>query len=333
MQKSALTQLLSAPYRFELPHAMQLVKHQAAILGKRPSVTFSASLLPAYQPSDIVEVQAPHGSSWHFSCDLPALSGSQGVMPRYSYSESLKELFEQGNSALIDFFNGFNNRYFRLYCQTAVKNDLTAQAEEEHFAWNRHDLSLTEMLTNLTGDLACGSVLPKGHMVQYAGLMGLKLSCLDTLAGLLADYFGYEFEVEHGEVDYQPLLPCCRTQLGAKGQNNQLGFDALIGKSAVTAFQRLEITIKPKNKEFSQIRNNRRLVKAIDAFIRHYMGVDIRLKLLMKVEGKYLPGLQLTRNSQTDIRLAHSTWLAPQEITQQHVVMPLKQTGKDDDQR
>ncbi|PSW05700.1 type VI secretion system baseplate subunit TssG [Photobacterium lipolyticum] len=325
MQKYALTQLLREPYTFDLHRAMQLVKHEAATEGKRPVVSFSASLLPAYQQADIVEVRNPIAGKWEFTCDLPALSGSQGVMPRHSYNESLKELFEQGNNALVDFFNGFNNRYYRLYCQTELKNDLSAQAEEEYFSWNRHGLSLTTMLANLYGDLGNNRTLPSAHLIQYSGLLGLKLSCPHALKDLLADYFEYEFEVDYGDVDYVPLLPCSVTKLGASGQNNQLGFGALVGKSAVTAFQRLEIMIKPNNnQQFNQIRNDSQLVSAVDSFVRHYMGVDIKLKLMIKVDGKYLPGLRLTTESQTDIRLAQSTWLAPKQITKEHVVMPLK---------
>lgn len=326
MQKYALTQLLSAPYTFDVHRAMQLVKHEAASIGKRPVITFSASLLPAYQQSDIIEVRNPIAGEWVFTCDMPALSGSQGVMPRYSYSESLKELFEQGNDALVDFFDGFNNRYYRLHCQAELKHDLVSQAEEEHFSWNKHDLSLTTMLSNLYGDLGHHSSLPATHLVQYSALLGLKLSCPHTLEGLLEDYFEYVFEVTYGDVDYQPLLPCSVTRLGEqKGQNNQLGFGALVGKSAVTAFQRLEIMIKPRNnREFNGIRRDSRLITAIDEFVRHYIGVDIRLKLMMKVDGRYLPGLQLTNNENTATRLAQSTWLAPQQITKEYVVMPLK---------
>ncbi|MCW8327868.1 type VI secretion system baseplate subunit TssG [Photobacterium sp. SDRW27] len=325
MQEHALTQLLREPYTFDLHRAVQLVKHEAATLGKRPALTFTASLLPAYQQADIVEVSNPVAGQWAFTCDLPALSGSQGVMPRHSYIESIKELFEQGNDALIDFLDGFNNRYYRLYCQAELKNDLAAQAEEEHFSWNRHSASLTTMLANLNGDLGNNRILPSDHLIQYSGLLGLKLSCPHTLKDLLGDYFEYEFDVEYGDVDYVPLLPCSVTKLGKTGQNNQLGFGALVGKSAVTAFQRLEIMIKPNNNhQFNEIRNDNRLVSAIDAFVRHYMGVDIKLKLMIKVNGKYLPGLRLSTESSTDIRLAQSTWLAPKQITREHVVMPLK---------
>lgn len=325
MQKHALIQLKNEPYSFELHSAMQLVKHQAAILGQRPTVTFSASLLPTYQQADIVEVRNPSAGKWEFSCDLPALSGGQGVMPRYSYSESLNALFEQGNYALIDFFNGFNNRYYRLHCQTEIKYSVTAQAEEASFNWNRHDLSLTNMLTNLYGDLDNNSRLPADHLIQYSALMGLKLSCPHALKALLIDYFGYDFEVAYSDVEYVPLLPCSVTKLGRTGQNNQLGLGALVGKSAVTAFNRIEIMIKPNNNaQFNHIRHDTKLAKAVDYFIRRYIGVDIKLKLMIKVDGKYLPGLTLTTNNKTDIRLAKSTWLAPSKTIKKQVVIPLK---------
>lgn len=325
MPKHALTQLRDEPYRFELHCAMQLVKHQAAILGKRPAVTFTASLLPTYQQADIVEVRNPIAGKWTFNCDLPALSGGQGVMPRYSYSESLKALFEQGSYALVDFFNGFNNRYYRLYCQTELKNSLTAQAEEAHFSWNRHDLSLTRMLTYLYGDLNNNDRLPAANLIQYSALMGLKLSCPYALKAILCDYFGYDFDVEYGDVEYVPLLPCSVTKLGLSGQNNQLGIGALVGKSAVTAFNRLDVMIKPNNNaQFNKIRHDKKLAQAVNSFVRRYIGVDIKLKMMIKVDGEYLPGLKLTTNNKTDIRLAQSTWLAPKQAAKKHVVMPLK---------
>jgi type VI secretion system protein ImpH len=325
MQKYALKQLINQPYSFELHCAIQLVKHNAASLGKRPDISFSASILPAYQQADIAEVKNPVAGSWSFICDMPALSGGQGLMPRYCYSESLKELFEQGNSALVDFFDGFNNRYYRLHCQSELKNNLAAQVEEDNFFWNHHDQSLTTMLANLYGDLGHNLSLSAAHMIQYSGLLGLKLSCPHALQDLLVDYFQYEFEVQYGDVTYLPLLPCCVTKLGEKGQNNQLGLGALAGKSAVTAFQSLNIMIKPNNnQEFNEIRNDKQLYNALDSLVRQYMGVDIKLKLMIKVAGKYLPGLQLTSNSKTDLRLAQSTWLAPTKISQEYVVMPLK---------
>ncbi|WP_028862171.1 type VI secretion system baseplate subunit TssG [Psychromonas aquimarina] len=325
MPKYALNQLVNDPGAFELHCAMQLVKHDAASLGQRPEVSFSANLLPAYQQADITEVQHPSAAKWKFTCDMPALSGSQGVMPRYNYSESLKELFEQGNYALVDFFNGFNSRYYRLHCQSELKNNLSAQAEEEHFSWKSHDQSLTTMLANLYGGLGNNHSLPAAHLIQYSGLLGLKLSCPHALQELLADYFEYDFEVQYGDVDYLPLLPCSLTKLGKNGQNNQLGFGALVGKSAVTAFQRLDVLVKPNNyRQFNQIRNDKQLFNALDSLIRHYIGVDIKLKLKIKVAGKYLPGLQLTTNSKTSIRLAQSTWLAPRQISSEYVVMPLK---------
>jgi len=325
MQKYALTQLRNEPYTFDLHCAMQLVKHEAALLGKRPSVTFSASLLPTYQQADIVEVQNPIAGQWIFTSDLPALSGGQGVMPRHSYNESLKALFEQGNDALVNFFNGFNNRYYRLYCQTELKYSVTAQTEEGCFSWNNHDLSLTSMLANLYGDLNNNSNVAAMHLIQYTGLLGLKLSCPHALQALLCDYFGYNFEVVYSDVDYVPILTCSITKLGVSGQNNQLGVDALLGKSAVTAFHCLNIMLKPNNnQQFNQIKKDKQLVKTVDSFARRYIGVDIKLKMMIKVDGEYLPGLQLTTDDKTDIRLAQSTWLAPQHVAKQHVVMPLK---------
>jgi len=83
--------------------------------------------------------------------------------------------------------------------------------------------------------------------------------------------------------------------------------------------------IKPNNNaQFNKIRHDEKLTQAVNYFVRRYIGVDIKLKVMIKVDGEYLPGLKLTTNNKTDIRLAQSTWLAPKQAAKEHVVMPLK---------
>ncbi|WP_064609354.1 type VI secretion system baseplate subunit TssG [Photobacterium sp. J15] len=324
MQESALNRLASTQYKAELSRAWQLFKHRAERAGIRPSVRFSAELLPAHYRTEVTQVFAGQGQEYVLKTPLTALTGNQGVMPRAMFRQALSAKFDLGDEAPIDFFDTFNNRYFRLYCQTELKHDLTAQLEEETFNWNRHQLSVSEMLSSLCGLGEGTNALPKQHMIQYTGLLGLKLTCPMALKALLEDYFEAVFEIDRSELEYLPLTPCSLSQLGPGGQNNQLGMGALLGKSTPMAGQKLNIKVCPRDYgHYLSIRNDQKMIRAIEHMVRSYMGVNTKFKLYMKVNSHYLPRVRLTSDSNHGLKVGQSAWMNNQSGAKQFVEMPL----------
>ncbi|UTM57054.1 type VI secretion system baseplate subunit TssG [Photobacterium sp. CCB-ST2H9] len=324
MQESAVNRLLSGQFSVALEKAWQVFKHQAALSGRRPEVRFSAELLPAYYPSEVTGVAVNAVSDYTLKASLPALSGSQSTMPRTMFKEALSANFDLGEQAPLDFFDAFNNRYFRLYCQVQHKHDLTAQIEEASFSWNRHRLSVTGMLANLAGQSGHESPIPASHLIQYTGLLGMKLTCPLALKAMLEDYFSAEFAIERSALEYLPLTPCSLTQIGRTGQNRQLGMGALVGKTTPMAGQKLKIKICPRDYDhYLAIRHDKAMIRALDHLVRSYMGVNTKYALYMKVNSEYLPRVRLSGRSDSALRIGQSAWMNHQTEHRQFVEMPL----------
>ena len=303
------------------------MKHYAQSKNQRPKVKFVSETLPAYYRSEVSSIEQKQDNTWLIKTSVPGLSGNQGVIPRSINKQAMSALFEEDEHAAIDFFNAFNNRYYRLHCATQNKHNLVDLLEEETFAWNASDYqqSISQMLLNLTGVMPDAGEIPDNHFIQYASIIGMKLSCPNMLVNLLNDYFSYEFEVEHSPLEYQPLTDCSLTHIGRSGQNQALGMGALVGRKAAVVAQKLKIKICPASRqEYLTINENQRLIKAIYQMAKAYIGVNVSLSLYMKVKGKYLPGLKLTENSASGLKLGESTWMDGNSSVNQYVEMPLK---------
>lgn len=308
----------------ELERLWQQFKHKADTLGQRPRVRFSVETLPAHYQSQVTQVYANSSNSYVVKTSLPGLSGSQGCMPRAMYQQALTAKFDLGNESAVEFFDMFNNRFFRLYCQTRLKHDLASQMEEETFAWNRHKQALTTMLASLSGAIENNSALPKKNLIQYSGLLGLKLTCSVTLKSLLEDYFEAEFDIEHGELEYHTLTPCSLPKLGSSGQNTQLGMGTLLGKTTPMLGQKLNIKIRPRDyRHYLEIRQDSKMVKAIEHLVRSYMGVNIKYNLYMSVNSQYLPRVRLTSKPNQGVKIGQSAWMNSRDNNKKHVEMPL----------
>ncbi|WP_087024150.1 type VI secretion system baseplate subunit TssG [Thaumasiovibrio subtropicus] len=327
MQNLAINRLAEDGYHADLHRAWQLIKHKAQWQGTRPKVQFKSATLPAYYPSQITETERDFAEKWSITVNLPALTGSQGVMPRLMYRDVLSAWFDEGSEAALDFFNGFNNRYYRLLSQAELKNDIAAQLEEETFAWNDLDHSITEMLANYFGAPHAESALPKQHLIQYTCLFGMKLTHPEALKTLLTDYFDYDFDVDYAPVEYQPLYQPALTQIGASGRNRQLGHDAIVGSTVAMAGHKLEVKIKPADyQEYIAIRSDKQLPDAISAMVKQFMGVDIKFAIKMRVKGSYLPKVKLSTQAETGLKLGFSAWMErDQQQTTTYVEMPLKE--------
>lgn len=322
MQKLLVARLNACRFDVSLQKAWQLFKHQAQRENTRPVVRFSSVILPAYYAKDVVEASAEDGVT--LKTALSALSGSKAVMPRFMYQQALTAKFALSDEAPIDFFDIFNNRYFRLFCLSEQKYQLTVRLEEERFDWNFQTQSISYMLSCLSGFNKSSDEIPQLHFIQYTALLGLKLTSPLALKDLLEDYFSLPFEIESSELEYFPLTPCSLTKLGKSGINQSLGIDALLGDSTPMLGQKLKVIICPQSyQSYLDIRHNQKMIKALDYLVRSFMGVNIKFKLCMKVSSHYLPQVQLTADITVSQRLGHATWMNNQSTIQQFVEMPL----------
>lgn len=324
MQELLVTRLNASRFDVSLEKAWQLFKHHAQRLGIRPAVRFSAIVLPAYYATELVETDIQDGVTLKTS--LSALSGNNAVMPRFMYKQALTAKFDMSDEAPLDFFDIFNNRYFRLLCQSEQKQQLTAMLEEELFDWNLPRSSITQRLSSLSGCYENTDDIPKQHLVQYTALLGLKLTCPFALTAMLEDYFSAQFEIESSALEYLPLTRCSLTQIGKSGKNRELGIGAFIGQSTPMLGQKLIIKICPQSyQDYLEIHQNKKMIRALSGLVRQFMGVDVKFNLYMKVRSDYLPRVHLSGDARHSLRLGQSAWMGNQSNKERHFVeMPLK---------
>ncbi|NRD72401.1 type VI secretion system baseplate subunit TssG [Shewanella sp. VB17] len=324
MQEFTLTRLNNNFYRVDLDKAWQCFKRNAATLGKIPKVRFSSESLPAYYHSEMTRAYENTAGEYVLKTSLSGLSGNKGVMPRAIFRQAMHAKFNLGDEAPSDFLDTFNNRYFRLYCQAEQKHDLTVQIEEETFCWNSQQLSMTDMLSSLSGIKEAGGELPKERMIQYSGLMGMNLTCPLTLKAILEDFFDARFEVEGHGIEYQPVTDCSLTRLGKKTASARLGGGAMLGKTTPMLSQKLHIHIYPLDYQDSEaLRNNNKLILALDSLVKSYMGMDIEYRLYMKVNSQCLPSVRLTNDPSYGLKVGQSAWIKAASDAGQFITMPL----------
>ncbi len=324
MQKSAVVGLMQGEFKGQLDEAWQILKHQAHVNDQRPAVNFSAEALPAYYHSEVSKLTFESNGQYTLKTSVASLSGNEGSLPRAMNNQALKAKFELGDEAPLDFFDMFNNRYYRLYCETKQKHQLAYQMEEDTFHWNNHRQSITQILSSLAGQTEEKAPIPESHLVKYMGLLGLNMTCPLTLKTILEDYFKAQFEVEHSGLEYLPLTPCSLTQLGQSGNNQQLGMGALIGKSAPMFGQQLNIKICPKDyQHYLKLQSDSQIIHALDYMVRSYMGVNTKCELYMKVNSQYLPRLKLSISDKNSLRIGQSAWMSTQTNSQQFVEIPM----------
>lgn len=324
MQNDTLTRLTSGVFGAELAQTWQILKHEAVLRKDKPKVRFKSETLPAFYSEQMTQLYSSSGFGWVVNSGLSGLFGNKGTMPRVMFKQVLHAHQFLSDSAPIDFFNSFNNRYFRLYCEVEQKHSVVAQIEEENFDWNSHKLPITSMLASLYGASQDHSILAKSQLIQYCGVIGMKLCCPVALKDILQDYFLTQFEVESSGIEYRSMTNCSLTRIGFNGQNQQLGMGALIGKQAALVGQKLNIKICPSSYiHCLRIRQDRNLVQAIGNIVRVYMGIDVKYSLYMKTSSQYLPKVQLTKQVLTAAKLGQTAWMGNKKQQEHFVEVPL----------
>lgn len=311
-------------FNASLEKIWQMLKQDANLSNTRPKVLFSTEIFPAFYSKEITDVFLSANSTFTVKTSLPSLIGYEGVIPRGMFKSALSAHFELSSNSAIDFFNIFNNRYYRLYCQTKLKYDLCSQLEEESFYWNSHRLGLTKMLANLMGFTNDYESLPLKNLVQYCGVLGMKLTSLDMLKNLLDDYFNASFEVIQGDLDYLPLLESSITKIGYSGMNNQLSMSALLGKRMPMIGHKLIIRILPSSYEhYLSIRHNKKMVCAIKCLVRAYLGLEIKTLFYMKVDSQYLTRIKLCSDHKKALNLGQTAWIGKYSKEKIYFEIPL----------
>ena len=292
-------------------------------LATESEIHYKTDLLAGYKAMEVVSLQRTNRTHWQVTLHQVALGGALGVMPRYLWDDLLRLWLEQGQGAGIAFLEIFNQRSHQLSYRVGYKYDFAQLAENAECQYHQSLGSLYQYLSAIAGTsgMRC---LKSTHLFQYGALLGMHVTNPDALSGILEDYFGWQFRVIPSDQGYEPLSGHSLTSLGLGGKNQQLGRDALIGRSATVPFAHLDIRmVADKPCALRHIRDQG-LFDAILELAKRFVGQQVKVHLRLEIDNDYLPPLQLTDGFQ----LGLNTYMPVQGEVDRKVILPLKRQMK-----
>ncbi|TFH90621.1 type VI secretion system baseplate subunit TssG [Vibrio ouci] len=299
------------PQQYDFAQAMRMLSQFIESAETRVQLVLKAEAMPTGDASEIQYFSLKNNKA-KFRLAKQALSGVKGVIPYYIYEELLLALHDDDH-ALKDFLDVFNQRYFELVAQLESRQWLLVQNE-----LNADKTQLLHHIAALKDEHA--------HLFQYSLLLNQNSRSLTGLEQILNDYFPYEIEVTTKHFERRKLPSDSLTRLGAnQAYNSRIGQGFLIGKTCLTHFTHLLVSIRPANEqELSDIQNDAMLADCMKTLIQHYLKDNTPVSIYLEVKRAYLARPKLSSNMNQAAKLGEVDCLAPERKPQQRIRILLK---------
>jgi len=299
------------PQQYDFAQAMRMLSQFIENSDTRVQLVLKAEAMPTGDASEIQYFSLKSNKA-KFRLAKQALSGVKGVIPYYIYEELLLALHDDDH-ALKDFLDVFNQRYF----------ELVAQLESRQWLLVQHELNAdkTQLLHNLAALKD-----EHAHLFQYSLLLNQDSRSLTGLEQILNDYFPYEIDVTTKHFERRKLPSDSLTRLGEnQAYNSRIGQGFLIGKTCLTHFTHLLVSIRPANEqELSDIQNDAMLADCMKTLIQHYLKDNTPVSIYLEVKRAYLARPKLSSNMNQAAKLGEVDCLAPERKPQQRIRILLK---------
>ncbi|MGD8230491.1 type VI secretion system baseplate subunit TssG [Vibrio sp. TRT 1302] len=308
---NVVTDLTQNTEKYDFAQAMRLLARFIADSPQRIDLVLKAEAMPTGDASEIQYFSLKNNRA-KLRLAKQALSGVKGVIPYYIYEELLAALHDDDH-ALKDFLDVFNQRYFELIAQLETQPWLLVQNE------------LYPDKTQLLNQLAALEQ-QHGQFFQYAFLLSQSSRNLNALEQMLNDYFPFDIEVTAKHHERRQLPVDSLTRLGTHPDyNSRAGQGFLIGKTCLTHFNHLVVSIKPSNEQqLWDIQNDTMLARCMRDLIQHYMRDNTPISIYLKVKREYLSRPKLSSNKNLAAKLGEVDCLAPERQPQQLISILLK---------
>lgn len=299
------------PQQYDFAQAMRMLSQFIENSETRVQLVLKAEAMPTGDASEIQYFSLKSNKA-KFRLAKQALSGVKGVIPYYIYEELLLALHDDDH-ALKDFLDVFNQRYFELVAELESRQWLLVQ--------NELNADKTQLLHNIAALKD-----EHAHLFQYSLLLNQNSRSLTGLEQILNDYFPYEIDVTTKHFERRKLPSDSLTRLGAsQAYNSRIGQGFLIGKTCLTHFTHLLVSIRPANEqELSDIQNDAMLADCMKTLIQHYLKDNTPVSIYLEVKRAYLARPKLSSNMNQAAKLGEVDCLAPERKPQQRIRILLK---------
>ena len=310
-------------YRFEFFQAVRLLERlhperkrvgrhenpsdEIVRFRSRHSLAFPASEIDEIEPPDDGTVDA-RDTMW---VNFMGLGGVQGALPRHLASLLTDPGTKAQTAALREFLDLFHHRLISLFYRAWEKYRFAIAYERGG------DDTFSRYLYCLIG---LGTPGTRGRLhiddqilLYYAGLLAQRPRSAVALEGILEDYFGVPVEVVQFQGQWFEMNVDILSSLGAHGQNNQLGVNAVLWERIWDPQSRFRVNVGPLS--YPQFRD---FLPGSDGYVhlveltRFFVGEDVNFEVRPVLRRDEVPWCVLRQDSA--VRLGWSMWLKVREF-------------------
>lgn len=282
----------------------------------RERVRFRPWLSLAFSGPAVRQVDAPlppARNHFRFTVGFLGLYGPVGTLPVY-YTELLLARAKLGDHALREFLDMVNHRFTSFF--------FLANEKHRPIATCRLDGTdaISSMLYSLMGltlnaRRAEAGLVPRRHLLRYAGLWTQKPRSLKATEALLADYFPahatevrqhvgrwvYLPESEQGRVKHDPAC-------------NRLGDDIVVGHRVWDRSGNFRVRVGPMSlEEYMRFQPGGDQLPVMASLVREFVGDHLWFDVQPVLRAEEIPALQLSKHAAPGPRLGRTTWLVSRQ--------------------
>ena len=313
--------LFNRTARYEFFQAVRLLEgilSERALVGRDNDpadeiVRFRSSLSLAFPGADVEELRTadddgpPELTVAFMGAATP---GSWGSLPR-RYTEEIRKLVRDKNTALRDFIDLFNHRFISLFYRAWRKHRLPIQYErgaDGHF-----EQVLRGVIGLATGNLVEGLSLDRRMLLARSGLIAMKPMPASALESLLRSVFGVEVRIEPFVPDWYGIEEDDRNAIGQR--SSRLGEDIYIGSEVRLIQSKFRIHVGPIDFEgFQDFLPEGEGARTLFELVRLATGDDLDFEVRLSLAAPEVPSLYLGEGPGPECRLGWSSWLAREGI-------------------
>lgn len=310
--------LFQAPHRFDFFQAVRILHalrpvSTAVADGPEPSaepVRFRSHVALRFPASDIVSIQDEGGGPPAMTVAFLGLAGVHGPMPR-AFTEEVMHQARAGDTAARDFLDVFNHRLVGLLYRARARHRPALELRPAEQSWvARYLFSLMGLGTpdvERAADRAERALrVPSRALLGHAALLSTETRSAVGLERILGEHLGVDARVVPFTGGWVRLEEEDLTRIGAGGQNQRLGENAVLGRRVWDAQGAFTLRVGPLG-----MADLVRLLPTGDAFAamvslaRFYAGVDVEFTVSLILKGDEVPPSRLG----TGARLGWTSWL------------------------
>lgn len=326
--------LYERPGRFGFFQAVSLLERIARKgADDAPAIRFETPASTAFPASEVESIEpAAPGRPARMRVSFMGLTGPSGVLPRH-YTTKLIELerrlrgdAKRALHAWFDLFSGrFIGHFYKAWRRRRIDEGVAQGAADrltpDRFTAALHSLAgvgtpaLRDRL--IVRDQTDEWVLDRVNdqaLARYAAILGRRRRPAEQIAALLSDYFQAPVTIKPFRGQWLTLDPSDRTQLGAAGQANRLGVDAVAGARVWDIQSRVRICVGPLERDRfirflpeDRPGSRRRRFQCLCQLARLALGPEIDFDVQLILKGDGVP--RLKAGAETPTRLGWDTWL------------------------